>query len=85
MTIPNQPAAPAYTHDGCPDCTYLGHHAGQDLYFCPQGDFPTVLARESSDSSDYISGLALADQVPGLREARRRAIERGLLPALVTS
>ena len=73
---------PLFEH-GCANCTYLGPYSGPgqlhgslsyDLYFCPQGRVPTVIARYGSGGS-YKSGLGfegLDDSHP-LREAERRA------------
>lgn len=71
---------PLFRHD-CDKCTFLGRHAGHDLYFCPQGGLvPTVIARFGDDGPDYVSGLPLADAIPEIAEAKRRAKEKGLLP-----
>jgi len=69
---------PRFDH-GCPRCTFLGQWNEFDLYFCPQGSLPTVIARRSSEGPDYTSGMALAHLCPELGEARRRAQEKGLL------
>lgn len=79
-------SAPGFRHDHA-GCIYLGSTfaAGPmptaDLYFCEQGGFPTVIARFSSDESDYTSGLALADHDEYLGAAKHLAQIRGLLPA----
>lgn len=81
-------AGPTFDHD-CEQCTFLGwidegpdnsHRGGCDLYYCGKGH-PTVIARYSSDGSDYVSGLASAGAIPVLGIARQRAINRGLLKA----
>ena len=73
---------PKFKHH-CDQCVFLGHYADQDLYFCAkfeeQEGTCTVVARRSNDSSDWISGLHIAEVNPWLGEAKRRAIERGLL------
>jgi hypothetical protein len=72
---------PRYAHD-CDRCTFLGRYGEADLYVCRQGileTWPTVVARFSDEGDDYASGLIGADYEPNLREARRRATERGLL------
>jgi hypothetical protein len=82
---------PVFRHD-CSSCTYLGLYyldpdddtsarIDYDLYFCPVQAIggSTVIARFGDDGRDYLSGLAIADNVPALREAKRRARERGLL------
>lgn len=49
---------PTYTHD-CDSCQFLGTVNVQervtDLYYC--GKEPTLIARYSSEGSDYASGL----------------------------
>ena len=66
-----------HDHDGC---VFLGVYEGRDLYFCSQGGArPTVIARQSSDGGDYLSGLCFADTIRFLGEARGRAQQRGLL------
>jgi hypothetical protein len=45
-----------YEHSGCAGCKYLGQFAEYDLYFCPQNGDKTVLARHSSEPSEYLSG-----------------------------
>lgn len=68
---------PRFEHD-CDKCIFLGHYNEHDLYFCPQGGSPTVIARWSSDGPDYISGLALVKSSEVLQMAQRRAMEIGL-------
>ena len=70
---------PRYEHD-CSSCYFLGQYEEYDLYYCDQTflNFPTVIARFGDDGPDYTSGLALATQPP-LSEAKRRAIQMGLL------
>jgi len=68
---------PRYQHD-CDACVFLGEHKKYDLYFCG-GDWPTVIARYSSDGPDYTSGIAFKDHVEPIGEAFNRACERGLL------
>jgi hypothetical protein len=72
---------PRYAHN-CAKCLYLGHYAESDLYFCTAQviGIPTVLARFGNEPEVYVSGLALAEKVPELAEAKRRARARGLLP-----
>ena len=69
---------PRFQHD-CTACTYLGQHDEFDLYFCPQGSFPTVIARYGDDGPEYQSGLIPRSILPELDEARNRAIAAGLL------
>ena len=83
-TAPN----PRFKHD-CEACTFLGSFGEHDLYHCPQHGLPTLIARRSSDGSDYSSFLAeivrnakssLDGYEPGraLLEAYRRAFVRRL-------
>ena len=70
----------SYEHD-CEDCRYLGSHKYNntiaDLYFCrPIENQSTVIARNSSLCSDYVSGMVAATESgeEALYEAARRAI-----------
>ena len=58
-----------YKHD-CAACTFLGRSSeGHDLYYCTQGGtFPTVIARRSSDGSDYVSGVVFAEHHKSIGE-----------------
>ena len=57
---PTKRDTPRYTHD-CTNCTFLGQHKEFDLYVCAvDKKINTVIARYSSDSPDYISGLTFA-------------------------
>lgn len=71
---------PRYRHD-CAACTFLGAHDDADLYHCPQHGLPTLIARHSSEPSDYTSFLADLVRRDGrmfvghaLAEAYRRAL-----------
>jgi hypothetical protein len=76
---------PRYEHD-CNACTFLGQYEDYDLYFCLRGgNRPTVIYRYGDEGSQYSSGLELADLSPQLGEARKRAIEAGLLTAEQTN
>jgi hypothetical protein len=66
-----------FKHD-CGACIALGEFGDVDLYFHP-GLLKTVIARRSDEPSDYSSGLEFAGMVPALKEARRRARDRGYL------
>ena len=71
---------PRYQHEcGSGTCVFLGQHGDADLYYCPQGKLPTVIARYSNDSSDYQSGMGGAYVVSDLGEAKRRAQAKGLI------
>ncbi len=77
---------PLYEHDSdC--CTYLGQFAKHDLYYCPQGNIPTVIARFGSDGWQYCSGMAFANHpaipdkdptIKAMRVAKSRAIQAKL-------
>lgn len=69
---------PRHPHD-CDCCTFLGHYGEHDLYFCPQGGHPTVIAR-FGEHGDYLSGLWAADFHPELNVAKKRAQNLGLIP-----
>ena len=75
---------PRYRHD-CDVCKFLGIFKDYDLYFCPQGGEPTVIARYSSDGPDYLSGMPTMEsrkakpQYP-LSVAHRAAIAQKCLP-----
>jgi hypothetical protein len=71
-------AQPRYQHD-CDKCQFLGQDAKHDLYFCPQGGRPTVIARYGDEGHEYMSGLFSAHIEP-LDEAKKRAVANGLLP-----
>lgn len=76
MTVNStESATPRYEHD-CDNCNYLGifhfvprsdedcQEAVFDLYFCSQGGIrPTVIARESSEPSEYSSGFGVAQYI----------------------
>jgi hypothetical protein len=71
---------PTFEHD-CDLCTFLGEYRGHDLYFCDKCTAgPTLIARYGGEGKQYTSGLELAAVDPFLGEARRRAVDRGLLP-----
>jgi hypothetical protein len=75
---------PQYTHD-CEDCVFLGRFENKDLYFCSQNQgkgiskMPTIISRFGNEPQNYISGLWLAENNHFLKEAHRRAKEKGLL------
>lgn len=78
MSASTTDSTPKYIHD-CHSCVYLGESDGADLYYCAQRQgFPTVVARYSSDGSDYISGAALANMgFQPLATAKEIALARG--------
>lgn len=77
---------PVYTHDSdC--CSYLGRFGDYDLYYCPQGNIPTVIMRFGDEGPMYYSGMTLAEGsgwpqahplIVAARVARSRAIQAGL-------
>lgn len=68
-----------FKHD-CGHCKPLGEFDEADLYFCNTPWIGvTVVARYSDEESDYVSGMELAKYQTDLKEARKRAIECGLL------
>ena len=71
---------PLYEHD-CNECVFLGVFNTQDLYSCKTNESPasaTVIARRSSEESDYSSGIGFKHNA-NLLEATRRALEVGSL------
>lgn len=50
---------PRYTHD-CSRCVFLGQLQEFDIYACPQGGHPTIVARFSKKPGDYFSGERVA-------------------------
>jgi hypothetical protein len=72
---------PRFKHDSdC--CRFLAHGLGCDLYYCGQSGHPTVIARQSSEPSDYMSGIsaaAVSDEGEPLHLALRIAAEGGLV------
>lgn len=72
----SEPYPPRYQHD-CTACTYLGQVEEYDLYYCPQGKVPTVIARFGDEGGDYISEMN--SDMPCLQTAQMLAIEKGLI------
>lgn len=58
---------------------FLGVFDGHDLYFDPQMGIPTVIARFGNDGPDYTSGIVPEGGPAPLIEAKRLAVEKGLL------
>jgi hypothetical protein len=80
---------PLYEHD-CDNCAYLGQFKQSDLraldLYVHPGKETTVIARFSSEGSDYSSGLDFAysaqiknDATSPLLEAKKRAVKAGLI------
>lgn len=47
---------PRYIHD-CKACNFLGQHNEYDLYYCARCEGGSVIARRSSEGSDYSSSM----------------------------
>ena len=72
---------PLFIHD-CEECMYLGEFNNCDLYYADHGGLPdTVIARYGSDGPEYVSGMIFANKglIPELVEAKKRAVEQGLI------
>lgn len=71
-----------YLHK-CTRCIFLGQKDEYDLYFCDQDwELPTIVARYSDDSPDYLSGMVAASEPPYtsiLRTGYKLAVARGLI------
>ncbi len=61
----------------CNECVFLGLIDEYDLYYCPQGGVPTVIARFGDADDHYLSGLG-SELYPLIR-AEELAKERFLL------
>jgi hypothetical protein len=61
-----RPAGPRYPHD-CTACRYVGQLLAFDVYVCPQGGLPTVVARYGAEGPAYASGpeVRLDEMLPG--------------------
>ncbi len=68
---------PLFEHN-CEMCVFLGQYRGQDLYFCSLSDWPTVIARWSSNPLDSMSGQSPTKAPRPMEEAIRRAKKIGL-------
>lgn len=68
--------SPLFVHD-CEVCHFLGDFQGKDLYFCPESK--TLIARHSSDGSDYSSGISFVGRYAAITEAFNRAYRQGLI------
>jgi hypothetical protein len=69
----------------CDTCTFLGPMAEYDLWHCPQGGLPTVIARYGPAGSYKTESAVfmIKGRDPELREARKRALDRKLQCDLV--
>lgn len=79
---------PQHKHD-CDNCTFLGRFTNNDicpnydLYYCPQGNIPTLIARWG-EGPCYFSGMLAAklekdDEKSPLGECFRRAKNLNLI------
>lgn len=75
---------PLFKHSHCHHCMFLGTYREKDLYYCSQNGYSTVIARASSNDSDYVSGFSFDGRL-WLAEARWRARELGLLATSLES
>lgn len=66
-----------HEHD-CDKCIFLGEYKEYDLYFHP-GRYWTLVARFGKDG-DYQSSPEIS-QINCLKEARKRAVEKGFITA----
>lgn len=71
---------PQYKHD-CDECFYLGRYNGKDLWYHqnPVAGLCTVIARRSSEGSDYSSGLLYVGMDAAITEGYYRAMAAGLV------
>ena len=76
---------PLYEHD-CEQCMFLGTFELKDLYVCPTNRsdkiISTVIARCSSEGSDYSSGLHFAVYHEVFKSSNSRALQEALKRAL---
>jgi len=68
---------PNYGDKGCPSCKYLGFYKEHDLYYCPQGGFPTLIAHD--EDGDYKSGMFMNGTDDHITEAYKRAKAKGFI------
>jgi len=71
---------PIHAHD-CPECTHLGSSYTVDYYHCKQGDrkfSATLIARYSSEPSDYSSGMGFYNFTYHINVAGNLALDQRL-------
>lgn len=76
---------PKYKHD-CNNCEFLGSFEESDLYICSDSNYASLISRESSNPSDYRSGVWIKNKYFGsshnsLMEALNRAKKKGYINA----
>lgn len=69
---------PLHTH-GCEECYLLATQDGVDFYACRKGLFPTVVARFSSEPSDYTSAPIFGEVTDEALDAAARYLFEGRL------
>lgn len=77
---------PRFEHD-CQNCIFLGGYEEYDLYFCPQGGLPTIIARTSSEGGDYFTIYPPKEwrkSLHGMQEALFAAGQRAIALGLTT-
>jgi len=73
-------STPVHAHD-CPKCTHLGSTKTVDYYHCKQGDSKfsaTLIARYSSEPSDYSSGMGFYSFTYHINVAGNLALDQRL-------
>lgn len=74
----NNHSIPMYKHNSCyAECFYLGQMDQFDLYYQREFDNHTVVARFGDNDYDYHIGLN--SPLESLKEAQRRAIDKGFI------
>ena len=71
---------PIHKHD-CPKCTHLGSSDTVDYYHCKQDHRKfsgTLIARYSSEPSDYSSGMGFYNFIYDINVAGNLALDQGL-------
>lgn len=84
-------SAPKFKHD-CDGCIFLGRFSEfhtfctreHDLYVHWDDTQKTVIARYGNEGAEYVSGFSLMGFVQELKTAFAVAIERGLIPEIVS-
>lgn len=66
-----EPERPPMHQHHCTGCVYMGHESGYDVYICPSGGRPTILARYSSKGGDYGSGMSFVTKGTFFHECPR--------------
>jgi hypothetical protein len=69
---------PKYKHN-CPDCVFLDHFEGADLYYCDTERAGAPFLARLSETECLHAAQAGAHQHPALRRAIELAVEQGWL------